>query len=118
VLILGLYVYPRNERTARTAVERAGFADPPHADLWTAAWARDRSASQQTSEEELRVEHGALYPALQRLEARLEQCKVGNLVKQPQSPILFAEIIRCGFTADISFLRLFPSIRSRQSPGG
>jgi hypothetical protein len=65
-------------------------------------------AIQQTSQEELLVEHGALYPALQRLEARLEQCKVGNLVKQPQSPILFAEIIRCGFTADISFLRLFP----------
>ena len=39
-------------------------------ELWTAAGARDRPRIQQTSEQELLVEHGALYPALQRLEQR------------------------------------------------
>src|SRR6266436_8588641 len=52
--ILRLYVSRGSQRTARTAAGHSGIA----------------RAIQQTSQEELLVEHGALYPALQRLEER------------------------------------------------
>jgi hypothetical protein len=40
--------------------------------------AKGPRAIQQTSEEELLVEHAALYPALQRLEERLDLRQMGN----------------------------------------
>jgi hypothetical protein len=43
VCILGLDVYPRKWRTARTAPRHAGPVDPAYADLWIAARARDRT---------------------------------------------------------------------------
>ena len=68
--MLRLYVYPRGSRTARAAAGDAGPAHSAHADLWTGARQGIARAIQQTSQEELLVEHGALYPALQRLEQR------------------------------------------------
>ena len=41
--IFGLYVYPRVPRKAGTAAGHTRPADPPHADLWTATRARDRT---------------------------------------------------------------------------
>ena len=48
-------------------------------------------AIQQTSDEELLVEHGALYPALPASRRpRLDLRPVGNFVQQPQGPLLLA----------------------------
>lgn len=67
--ILGLNVYPRREETAGAFARDAGRPDPADIDLWRAARAGHR-AIEPTSDDELLVEHGALYPALQRLEER------------------------------------------------
>ena len=57
-------------------------------------------AIQQTSEQELLVEHGALYPALPRLEdprlpgreAQRDAVRdMGNVLEQPQGAVLFAD---------------------------
>ena len=49
-------------------------------------------AIQQTSEDELLVEHGALYPALQRLEAqKLISAEVGHVSQQSQGALLHAD---------------------------
>lgn len=47
-----------------------GSADPRHTDLWINGLAKGSRAIHQTSEEELLVEHGALYPNFERLEER------------------------------------------------
>jgi|SRR5215467_3222418 len=46
------------------------LADPQYPELRSPARAGNRPCHQQISEDELVVEHGALYPALQRLESR------------------------------------------------
>jgi hypothetical protein len=49
-------------------------------------------AIQETSKEELLVEHGALYPALQRLEERgWISAKWGSFFQQPQGAVLCAD---------------------------
>jgi DNA-binding PadR family transcriptional regulator len=48
----------------------SGPADLSHTGLWIAAWPSIARTIQQTSDEELLVEHEALYPALQRTEER------------------------------------------------
>ena len=62
--------YPNELARANHAV--AGDARPPHSAnhcVWSAARSRHRPIEQQ-SDETLLVDHGSLYPALQRLEAR------------------------------------------------
>src|SRR5215831_10988074 len=60
----------RDKGSAGTLAGETRLADPQYPELRSPARAGNRPCHQQISEDELVVEHGALYPALQRLESR------------------------------------------------
>src|SRR5580658_4615522 len=92
VCILGLDVYPSDQRTARTAPRHARPVDPAYVDLWIPARSRDRTRS--PADFGGRIASGTrrtVSRAPAAGGARLDFCQVGNLFKYPKSPLLLAD---------------------------
>src|ERR1700675_3709131 len=82
--IVGSYVYPTRKRTIGIAAGHTGSADPPHADFWIAAWARNRTRH---PGDIARRAAGRAWRSLPRTSAagraRLDLREVGSFFQQP-----------------------------------